>query len=177
MTNEHTTLLSVLDLHRGFLRHTVDGLSDEQARTTPTVSALSLGGLIVHVADVERQWADFIVEGAGAFGDFYDQFADGGAVDWEKITADRVAAFTLPVDRTLADALATYDAVAAHTADVLASTPDLDAAHPLPAAPWFEPGASWSARRVVLHILAETAQHAGHADIIRETIDGQRTMG
>ena len=39
------------------------------------------------------------------------------------------------------------------------------------------PGASWSARRVLLHIVAETAQHAGHADIIREAIDGQKTMG
>nr|WP_299520382.1 DUF664 domain-containing protein [uncultured Serinicoccus sp.] len=54
---------------------------------------------------------------------------------------------------------------------------DLDATHPLPQAPWFEEGASWSVRRVALHMLAEIAQHAGHADIIREAIDGQRTMG
>ena len=45
--------------------------------------------------------------------------------------------------------------------------------HPLPDAPWFEQGASWSARRVLVHVIAETAQHAGHADIIRETIDGR----
>ena len=49
--------------------------------------------------------------------------------------------------------------------------------HPLPAAPWFAPGATLSARRGFLHIIAETAQHAGHADIIRETVDGQKTMG
>jgi len=42
---------------------------------------------------------------------------------------------------------------------------------------WFEPGARWSARRVLLHVIAETAQHAGHADILRETIDGAKTMG
>jgi hypothetical protein len=54
---------------------------------------------------------------------------------------------------------------------------DLDLSHPLPEAPWFEKGASWSARRVLLHVIAETAQHAGHADIIRETLDGSRTMG
>ncbi|MFB9852613.1 DUF664 domain-containing protein [Micromonospora andamanensis] len=58
-----------------------------------------------------------------------------------------------------------------------ATLPDLDADHPLPEAPWFEPGARWSARRVLLHILAETSQHAGHADIIRETIDGAKSMG
>ena len=46
----------------------------------------------------------------------------------------------------------------------------------LPAAPWFA-DESWSNRRVLVHVIAETAQHAGHADLIRETIDGQRTMG
>ena len=59
----------------------------------------------------------------------------------------------------------------------MASLPDLDASHPLPKAPWFPPDARRSARRVFLHIIAETAQHAGHADILRETIDGQKTMG
>ena len=47
----------------------------------------------------------------------------------------------------------------------------------LPEAPWFEQGASWSARRVLAHLIAETAKHAGHADIIRESIDGPKTMG
>jgi hypothetical protein len=59
----------------------------------------------------------------------------------------------------------------------VATLPDLDVSHPLPAAPWFPPGARRSARRVFLHIIAETAQHAGHADILRESIDGQKTMG
>jgi len=57
------------------------------------------------------------------------------------------------------------------------SLPLLDASQPLPDAPWFEPGARWSARRVFLHVIAETAQHAGHADIIRESLDGAKTMG
>ena len=60
---------------------------------------------------------------------------------------------------------------------LVASLPDLDAAHPLPPAPWFAPGASWSARRVLLHLIAETSQHAGHADILRESLDGAKTMG
>ena len=66
--------------------------------------------------------------------------------------------------------------VGAATAELLRSA-DLDQSHPLPEAPWFEPGASWSVRRVAVHMIAEIAQHAGHADIIREAIDGQKTMG
>ena len=66
--------------------------------------------------------------------------------------------------------------VAATTEQVLRSA-DLASAHPLPKAPWFEPGASWSVRRVALHMLGEISQHSGHADIIREAIDGARTMG
>jgi uncharacterized protein DUF664 len=51
----------------------------------------------------------------------------------------------------------------------VAQLPDLDTAQPLPPAPWFEPGARWSARQVL--------QHAGHADIIRECLDGAKSMG
>ncbi|GMA86523.1 hypothetical protein GCM10025868_17730 [Angustibacter aerolatus] len=55
--------------------------------------------------------------------------------------------------------------------------PDLDAAQPLPPAPWNPPGATWTARRVFVHLVAEIAQHAGHADILRETLDGRKSMG
>jgi hypothetical protein len=79
-------------------------------------------------------------------------------------------------DDTLDGLLATYEEVAAAT-DALVGELDLDRSYPLPQAPWFEPGATWSVRRVLLHIIAETSQHAGHADILRETIDGQKTMG
>ena len=78
---------------------------------------------------------------------------------------------------TLAGLLAEYQAVAATTDAHVATIPDLDLSYPLPEAPWFEPGAAWSARRVLLHIVAETSQHAGHADIIREAIDGKKSMG
>jgi hypothetical protein len=78
---------------------------------------------------------------------------------------------------TLAGLLAEYEEVARRTDEVLATLPDLDVSHALPEAPWFEPGARRSARRVFLGILAETAQHAGHADILREAIDGQKSMG
>jgi hypothetical protein len=77
---------------------------------------------------------------------------------------------------TLAGVLSDYEEVARRT-DELVATLHLDAEHALPEAPWFQPGACWSVRRVFLHSIAETAQHAGHADILRESIDGQKTMG
>jgi hypothetical protein len=77
----------------------------------------------------------------------------------------------------LAGLLDEYEAVARRTDEVVRTLPDLDAAHSLPQAPWFEPDARWSARRVLLHIIAETSQHAGHADIIREALDGAKSMG
>jgi hypothetical protein len=78
---------------------------------------------------------------------------------------------------TLPGLLDRYAKVAQRTDDLVTSLASLDASQPLPEAPWFEPGARWSARRVLLHIIAETSQHAGHADIIRETLDGAKTMG
>ncbi len=78
---------------------------------------------------------------------------------------------------TVASVLARYDEVAARVDALILSLPDLDASHPLPEAPWFPAGKSWTARRVVLHLIGETAQHSGHADILRESIDGSKTMG
>ncbi len=115
---------------------------------------------------VESGWIDFIVEGPAAMGPM-DEAA------YERHSAG----FRLEEGETLAGLLAGYDRVAQRTDELLGSMPSLDLSHPLPEAPWFESGASWSARRVFLHILAETAQHAGHADIIRESIDGAKTMG
>ncbi|MCF2527216.1 DinB family protein [Yinghuangia soli] len=160
-SGERADLLASLDRHRGFLRVTAEGLTDEQAATRSTVSALTVGGLIKHVASTEQRWMAFAVGGAAAM--------EAEPIDWE-------GQFVLTEDETLAGVLDAYARVAAAT-DALVGTLDLDAAHPLPAAPWFEPGAVWTVRRVLLHVIAETAQHAGHADIIRETIDGHRTMG
>ena len=165
LTAERADLLETLTAHRYFLRHTVQGISDEQARQRTTVSELTLGGLIKHVARTEAAWSDFVVDGPVAMA----PPEDGDYSAW----AD---AFRLTDDETLAGVLERYDEVAART-DELVATVDLDHAWPLPEAPWFEPGATRSARRAFVHIVGETAQHAGHADIIRETIDGKKSMG
>ncbi|MEU9827809.1 DinB family protein [Micromonospora chersina] len=161
LTGERADLLAALQRHRGFLRQTVTGLDDEQAARRSTASELCLGGLIKHVAGTEHRWMRFAVGGAEAM--------VSEPVDW-------AGQFRMAEGETLAGLLAEFDRVAAET-DGLVTTLDLDTAHPLPSAPWFEPGASWTVRRVLLHLIAETAQHAGHADIIRESIDGAKTMG
>lgn len=173
-TGERADLVDVLRKHRGLFRHTVSGLTDEQARLTPTVSTLCLGGLVKHVTATEQEWARFIVEGPAATPD-----VDWANVDWTNPPPEvqqYADGFRMLKGETLAGLVARYDEVAAAT-DQLVLRVDLDARQPLPEAPWFEPGASWSARRVFMHMVAETAQHAGHADILRETIDGQKSMG
>ena len=161
---ERDDLLESLTAHRGFLLFAVRGITDEQARQRLTVSELTLGGLVKHVAKTEKGWADFIVDGPQTMAmteDSYAEHADG---------------FVLREDETLEGVLADYEKIAART-DELVRTWDLDAVQPLPEAPWFPPNATRSARRVFVHIVGETAQHAGHADILRETLDGQKTMG
>jgi len=166
---ERSDLLAMLAQHRQFLRHTTRDLTDEQARARTTVSELTIGGLIKHVTDVERGWAQFIVEGPTALGDASAMTE----ADW----ARRQDEFRLLDGETLAGVLDNYEATAAATTELVRALPDLDATQPLPIAPWFPPSERWSARRALLHIIAETAQHSGHADIIRESLDGQKTMG
>lgn len=162
LRGERADLAQTLEKHRDFLRHTVRGLTDEQAARRTTVSELCLGGLIKHVTAVESRWIAFVI---------------GGAEEMEREPFDWAGQFRMLPGETLDGLLERYQEVARRTGEVLATLPDLDATHPLPTAPWFEPGARWSARRVLLHIIAETAQHAGHADIIRESLDGAKTMG
>jgi len=165
LTGERADLLESLARTRHFLRHTTRDLTDEQAAQRTTASELSLGGLIKHVTLTERQWIRFILVGPTAMA--WDESSVG---DW-------LSAFRMEPGDTLAGLLEEYAKAADETAELVAGLPDLDAAQPLPEAPWFPPGAQWSARRVLLHLIAETAQHAGHADIIRESLDGAKSMG
>ncbi|WP_299535947.1 DinB family protein [uncultured Streptomyces sp.] len=169
LDGERADLLEALGKQRHFLRFTVRGLDDEQAGRRTTVSELCLGGLIKHVTSVERGWSEFVQHGPSAMGDF-DRMT-------EEDFARRADEFRMLPQDTLEDVLAAYDEVARATDRLVASLPDLGVSHPLPKAPWFEGDARWSARRVFLHIVAETAQHAGHADIVREALDGAKSMG
>jgi uncharacterized damage-inducible protein DinB len=141
------------------------GLTDEQARATPTVSALSIGALIKHVTGCQRMWMRRVAAAPKA--------PPGDERPMEVRQAEYADEFVMRPDETLAEMLAKFDdgnAEALH----LVETADLDAAVPVPRdAPWFPKDVdAWSVRWVVFHMIEELARHAGQGDIIRESIDG-----
>lgn len=159
--DELTGLLAYLAQQRRVLRIAAHGLTDEQARATPTVSTLSVGGLIKHVASTERSWIDIVLQ-------------RGQDVDFGEAMEKYAADFRLGPDESLADVLDHYDEVARETEDVVAGIRDLGQPVPVPqGVPWYPDDVeAWSVRWVLLHLIEETARHAGHADIIREAVDG-----
>jgi uncharacterized damage-inducible protein DinB len=181
LDSERTDLLAELATARAALRNAVRELSDEQAGARPTASTLCLGGLVKHVTAVEENWMRFVLEGPSAMsydlpdGVTWADLMSGNARELPTWMAEREDQFRMAPWETLADVLTRYEHVAARTDELVATLPDLSATQPLPEAPWHEPGATHSVRRVVVHVIAETTQHAGHADIIRETLDGAQS--
>lgn len=163
---EREALLSFLAQQREFLLTTLEGLDQEQATERTTTSVLHLAGLVKHVSGTERGWMRFIEEGPEEV-DYEAQ----ETYDFHENT------FRLVGDETLEGALADYAKTAKATEEYVRSLPNLEISNKLPAAPWFPEGAEWTVRDVLLHLIRETAQHCGHADIIRESLDGRKTMG
>ena len=158
-TDEHDLLLGYVAQQREVMRLTAYGLTDDQAREAAAPpSPLTVGGLLKHVTFVEQGWIDVILErqrpGTGE-----DDYADG---------------FTMRADETLADLLARSVAVGEETERVVRAIPDLGQRVPVPqGVPWYPQDLdAWSVRWVLMHVVAETARHAGHADIVREAVDG-----
>ncbi|WP_329151862.1 DinB family protein [Streptomyces anulatus] len=177
---ERTDLLAALATARAVLIRTVEGLGDEQAGERPTVSALCPGGLVKHVTAMEESWLNFVTEGPSAMsfalpeGVTWDDLAAGTAAEFPTWAIEREKEFRMLPGETTAGVLRAYEQVAARSERIILAVPDLSATRPLPEAPWSEPGGEWSVRRVLTHVLTETAQHAGHADILRETLDGRQ---
>ncbi|GAA4549577.1 DinB family protein [Amycolatopsis samaneae] len=158
VADEREGLLKFLEQQRHVLRIAAYGLTDEQARLVPSRSALSVGGLIKHVASVEDGWIDIMLQ----------------LPQKERNPEDYVDGFRLIEGETLEGVLAQYDEVARRTEEVIAGIPDLGRPVPVPkGVPWFPKDVeAWSVRWVLFHLIQETARHAGHADIVREHIDG-----
>jgi uncharacterized damage-inducible protein DinB len=141
------------------------GLTDEQARATPTVSALSIGALIKHATGVQRMWMQRVASAPAAPPD------DDRPV--EQRQAEYADEFVMQPGETLPGILAGFETQSAETLRLLDQA-DFDAAVPVPLdAPWFPKDVeAWSVRWVLFHLIEELARHAGQGDIIRESIDG-----
>ncbi|MEH3136714.1 MAG: DinB family protein [Mycolicibacterium neoaurum] len=141
------------------------GLTDEQARSTPSVSALSIGGLIKHVTSCQKGWMQRVAAAP--------QLPAADDRPMEQVQAEYAEEFVMREDETLAGILAAFDEQNAETIRLI-ETADLAAAVPVPQeVPWFPKDvAAWSVRWVIFHMIEELARHAGQGDIIRESIDG-----
>lgn len=160
--SELDELVAYLGQQRYFLRLAAHGLTDEEARLVPSASALSVGGLVKHLAGVEEFWAAII--------DGRHDPRTGGETDYE-------ASFRLAPPETLQGVLAAYATASGRTDRVVRSHRAGDKVKVPHDVPWFPSDVDyWSVRWTVLHLIEETARHAGHADIIRESIDGAQAF-
>ncbi len=165
VTDERHALREFVAYHQGSYRAVAYGLSEQQARATPTASALSIGGLIKHATGMQRTWMARVAAAPAA--------PPADPRPREQIAREFQDQFVLHPHESLAEALEALTAQNAETLRLLEST-DLDAAVPVPrSAPWFPTDVpAWTVRWVFHHVINELARHAGHADIIRESIDG-----
>jgi uncharacterized damage-inducible protein DinB len=156
LADEKALLLAYLAQQRDGIRYAAYGLSDAQARMAPTASPLTVGGLLKHVISMEEGWIDLVLQRSrGREADYEDNFRMGPA-------------------ETLAGLLARYDEVAKETEASIERITDLGQDVPVPkGVPWYPDDVdAWSVRWVLLHLIEEVARHAGHADIVREAVDG-----
>jgi uncharacterized damage-inducible protein DinB len=153
---EREGLLGFLEHQRGAVRNATYGLREDQARLAPTSSSLSLGGLVKHLADAESGWTDRVL----------------GIPPGDSAFENYIGSFALREDASLAAVLQLYEDASARTDAVMGGMDDLGRQVPLPREPWFPDPENCTVRWILLHLVEETARHAGHADIIRETLDG-----
>jgi Protein of unknown function (DUF664) len=154
-TDERTTLESWLDFHRTTLAMKCEGLDDEQAAVASAPpSPVTMTGLVQHMAEVERNWFRRVLAGEHA-PPIYDPQADSRGPD---------GGFELTQGATLGDALATWKAEIARSREHCAARALGDTGR------FMEQDVSL--RWIYVHMIEEYARHNGHADLIRERIDG-----
>jgi len=165
VADERSALREYLAYHQSAFFAVSYGLTDEQARMTPTVSELSIGGLVKHAAGMQRTWMARVAAAPDA--------PPRDPRPFDQISKDFADQHTMRADETLDGLLKKLEAENANSLH-LVETADLDAKVPVPQdIPWFPKGIKdWSVRWVILHVINELTRHSGHADIIRESIDG-----
>jgi uncharacterized damage-inducible protein DinB len=153
--DERATLTGWLDFYRATLAQKCEGLTEEQLRMpSAPPSALTLQGLVQHMAEVERNWFRRVLLGEAA-PPIFDHEADPDGTD---------GGFDLADDVPFASARGTWQQEVARARENVAGR-DLDATSPFM-------GTEVTLRWVLAHMVGEYARHAGHADLLRERIDG-----
>ena len=156
--SERDALENFLDAQREAVIRKIDGLDDATARKAPTASALSLLGIVKHCGLWERRWLQVVVAGRRFPGEWpdieYTGMAEDFVVDESDTVQQWVAYYREQIDQSRA----------------VAATMDLDT--PVARTDLVQ----GNLRYVLFHLIEETARHAGHADIIRETLDGSRGL-
>ena len=147
-TGEFDTALAFLSFARHCVLKKTDGLTDEQLRRVLVDSGTSLLGLVQHLAEAERFWFGHQLVGT----------------DWN---ADDENGMTVPPDRAADDVLLDYRATIEVSDRNIRTVGDPNACMAVPIE-----GNRHTLRWVMAHMTSETARHAGHADILREQIDG-----
>ena len=159
VATETDALVAFLAQQQDAFRALLLGLSAAQAAAAPSASSLSLGGLVRHATLVQQSWLD----SAEAAPDLPEP--RGGADAY-------FDGFRFDADGSLEELWAAFDDVCAAVVDAVRRL-DLDTPVPVPDAPWFPKDVeAWSVRWVWWHLMEELARHAGHGDIIRESLDG-----
>ena len=167
VTDERDALAGFLAQQYEAFRNAAFGLTDQQAGERSTVSDLRVGTLIKHITLVSQNWLAAATAAPGR--------PAVGSSEEESMTA-WTEAFGWQQSDTLASVLAAYDDVCGRVLEAVRHL-DLETPVPVPDAPWFPKDvAAWSVRWVWFHLLEEVARHAGHADIIREAIDGAQML-
>ncbi|QIS17304.1 DinB family protein [Nocardia terpenica] len=157
---EREDLIAMLASQRELFRFTVRGIEDGQARQRTTVSELTLGGLLHHIVKSERHWTTVVVERD-----------ENAKVDVSQLDSE----YRMGPEEMVAGLLEEWDAVAENTARVIRTVDSLDTSIPTPTAPWRPERVWWTVRFTLLHLFREISHHSGHADIIRESLDGANT--
>ena len=153
--DERAMLTGFLDYQRATLEWKCDGLSDEQLRqrSVPT-STVSLLGLVRHLTEVEQHWFRVSLDGQTPSLHYWHRGPDGSDTDWEVETADVAESFRF------------WREEVDHARRIIAESESLDRS--------FEHSYDGpvSLRWILNHMIEEYARHNGHADLLREAIDG-----
>lgn len=153
--DEHGMLAAFLDYYRAVFVRKVEDLTDEQARQRMPPSDLDLLGMTRHLADVERWWFRSVFTAEVSTGNYDSD--DDPDLDWHHGPAD-----------TIAEARDVWHAEVDRAREIIATSTDLDAIGAHTTGSRGEISLRW----IMIHMIEEYARHVGHADFLRENIDG-----